>query len=177
MCDGGCPKGFCKRVLFLSYGSFQLYEYDNSCNDRVLSTGDTSANSSRCWPFVKEMYIDHLSGSLKGPNRVWNGLEHEKATANCSVLQEGCLNDSQPVEIKGDQLCEYVCRLMWSVWSMWSLSSMWSVWSLWSVWSMWSVWSLWSVWSMWSMWSLWSVWSLWSMWSMWSMHCSCVSSN
>ena len=153
VCDGGCPKGFCKRVLFLSNGSFQLYDYNNTCSDRDFFKGDTKADTSRCWPYAKQMYIDHLSGSLKGPNHVWFRLKTEEATAKCSVLQGGCLNDSQPVEIKDDQLCEYVCRLMWSVWSVWS------------------------VWSMWSLWSMWSMWSMWSLWSLWSMHCSSVSSN
>ena len=106
VCDGVCT-GFCKRVLFLSNGSFQLHDYDNNCSDRVLSTGDTNANYSRCWPFVEQMYIDHMSGSLKGPNAMWDGLKG--AFANCSV--QGCLND-QLVEVKVDQLCEYVCRLV-----------------------------------------------------------------
>ena len=105
VCDGVCSKGFCKRALFLSNGSFQFHDYDNNCSDRVLSTGDTNANYSRCWTHVKHMYIDHMSGSLKGPNEMWNGLKNKGAFAKCSV--QGCLNDQQPVEVKDDQLCEY----------------------------------------------------------------------
>ena len=53
------------------------------------------------------MNINHTSGSLNGPYHVWNWLKTKEAVANCSVLQEGCLNDPQPVEVKDDQLCEY----------------------------------------------------------------------